>query len=124
MLGLIAAVLLVLVGLFHSVIGGKRLIAPIINREDLPVILGSIEMSRVTLRAGWHLLTVFWFALAAILLARLTAIAPFETLVFAVFGASFLLSGFAAAVLGRGKHLSWLFFLPIGAILVLMALRG
>ena len=116
MLNLIAAVLLVIVGLFHSVIGGKRLIAPIVARSDLPVILGSIEMSRVTLRAGWHALTLFWFALAIALV--LASRLPFEPMVYSVFGAAFLISGVIAVILGRGRHLSWLFFLPIGGLLL------
>ncbi|MEC9249825.1 MAG: hypothetical protein VX501_04190, partial [Pseudomonadota bacterium] len=80
MLSLTAAVLLVLVGLFHSVLGGKRLIAPIVARDELPAILGSRTTSRVTLKAGWHLLTVMWFALAAILVLDQLAVAEFRQL--------------------------------------------
>lgn len=121
MLNYIAATLLILVGLFHSLIGGKRLIAPIVAREDLPVILGSVEMSRMTLRVGWHMLTLFWFALALILMALAQDLWPLEQLVLGGFGGLFVLSGFAALVFGRGKHLSWAFFLPIGAILLYQA---
>lgn len=124
MLSLISAVLLVLVGLFHSVIGGKRLIAPIVVREGLPTILGSRTMSRVTLKAGWHLLTVMWFALAAVLVLDGLAIAEFRQLTLLVFGGTFVFCGVIALILSRGKHLSWAFFFPIGGILFWMALGG
>lgn len=122
MLSLIAAVLLVLVGLFHSVLGGQRLIAPIVAREDLPAILGSRTMSRVTLRAGWHLLTVMWFALAAILVLDQLAVAEFRQLTLGVFGGTFVFCGVMALILSRGKHLSWAFFFPIGGILLWQAI--
>ena len=121
MLSLIAAVLLVLVGLFHSLIGGRRLIAPIVAREDLPAILGSRTMSRVTLKAGWHLLTVMWFALAAILVLDQLAVAEFRQLTPGVFGGTFVFCGVMALVLSRGKHLSWVLFFPIGGILLWQA---
>ena len=118
MLSLIAAVLLVLVGLFHSVLGGQRLIAPIVAHEDLPIILGSRTMSRVTLKAGWHLLTVMWFALAAILVLDQLAVAQFRQLTLGVLGGTFVFCGVMALILSRGKHLSWAFFFPIGGILL------
>lgn len=121
MLNLIAAVLLVLVGLFHSLIGGRRLIAPIVARSDLPVILGDIAMSRMTLRAGWHMLTLFWFALAVILVAQVVSAISFDRLVMGVFGVSFLIAALIALVLSRGKHLSWVLFIPIGGILLVGA---
>lgn len=118
MLNLIAAVLLVLVGLFHSLIGGRRLIAPIVARSDLPIILGDIAMSRITLRAGWHMLTLFWFALAVILVAQVVSAISFDRLVMGVFGVSFLIAALIALLLSRGKHLSWVLFIPIGGILL------
>ena len=124
MLSLIAAVLLVLVGLFHSLIGGRRLIAPIVARDDLPAILGSRAMSRVTLKAGWHLLTVMWFALAAILVLDQLAVAEFRKLTLAVFDGTFVFCGLAALVLSRGKHLSWVLFFPIGGILLALSVSG
>lgn len=122
MLSLIAAVLLVLVGLFHSLIGGKRLIAPVVARDDLPAILGSRTLSRVTMKAGWHLLTLMWFALAAILMLDQLAVAEFRQLTLGVFGGTFLFCGVMALILARGKHLSWAFFLPIGGILLWQAI--
>ena len=124
MLSLIAAVLLVLVGLFHSLIGGRRLIAPIVARDDLPAILGSRAMSRVTLKAGWHLLTLMWFALAAILVLDQLAVAEFRQLTLAVFGGTFVFCGLAALVLSRGKHLSWVLFFPIGGVLLALSVSG
>jgi hypothetical protein len=52
---LIAALLTILVGAMHSVLGGKRLIAPILRMEGLPIILGSLKNTRLTLLVGWHI---------------------------------------------------------------------
>jgi hypothetical protein len=116
MLLYLAAALLVLVGLFHTVIGGRKLIAPIVAREDLPVILGSVEMSRITLRAGWHVLTLFWLGLAALFVGMALGIAATEQMLFATFAVVFAISGGAALALSRGKHLSWIFFFPLSGI--------
>jgi hypothetical protein len=122
MLLYIAAVLLVLVGLFHTVLGGRKLIAPIVRMDGLPKILGSVEMSRITLRAGWHLLTLFWFGLAAVFVGVATEPSALPPLFYGVFAAVFAISGFGAIILSRGNHLSWAFFLPLSAICGWLAL--
>ena len=121
MLNLIAAILLVLVGLFHTVLGGKHLIAPILKQAQMPSILGSREMSRVTLRAGWHLLTVMWFALASVLILETMQVSDYRTLARWVLGGTFVFCGVMAVILSRGKHLSWAFFFPIGGIFLWQA---
>lgn len=114
---MIAAVLLVLVGAMHSFLGGRRLVAPLLRRSDFPVILGSQRNGRLTLWFGWHALTLFWWSQAAILFAmsmdeRLTA-----TAVLASIAVACAIVGLAAVFATRGRHLSWVFFFPIAAIL-------
>ena len=63
----IAAILTILVGLMHSVLGGRYLISPILRLEGHPSILGSRENARVTLWAAWHATSLTWWGLAAVL---------------------------------------------------------
>ncbi len=65
---ILAAVLLIGVGLLHSVKGGKHLIAPILRMQGLPIILGSRRNTELTLWAGWHIASLFWWGNAAALL--------------------------------------------------------
>lgn len=114
---IIAAILLVAVSLMHSVLGGINLINPICRWNDLPIILGSRRNTVLTLQFGWHFLSFFWVALAALLV--LLHIRPERFLEgFLIGGAGlFIASGLIALIAGRGRHLSWLFFFPIGGLL-------
>lgn len=113
---LIAAILTIAVSLMHSVLGERRLIGPLLRREDLPVILGSLKNTRLTLRIAWHITSLMWWGIAAVLaymhVAPETASVAFLWMVSAVFG----VSGAAALVASRGKHRSWVFFLPIAVL--------
>ena len=64
---IVAALLTVAVGLMHSVVGGRRLIEPIAAMDGLPVILGSVERTKLTLRVGWHALSLTWWGMAVAL---------------------------------------------------------
>jgi hypothetical protein len=113
---IIAALLTFAVGLMHTWIGGKRLIRPILGMQGLPVILGSVERSKLTLATGWHASSLTWWGISAVLacmhFSPENAAAAFLWMVTAVFS----VIGLAALVLSRGAHLSWIFFLPIAAI--------
>ncbi len=121
---LIAALLTILVGVMHSALGGRRLIAPILRMEGLPVILGSLKNTKLTLLVGWHIATLTWWGLAAMLIyLHFTpdhAAKAFLWMVAAVFA----ISGVAALGLSRGAHLSWVLFLPIAAITGYAAFTG
>ncbi|MEL7282752.1 MAG: hypothetical protein AAGK79_20545 [Pseudomonadota bacterium] len=112
-----AAILLVAVSLMHSVLGGINLINPICRRDDLPIILGSRRNTVLTLQFGWHFLSFFWMALAALLV--LLHVRPDRFLEDFLMGGAglFILRGLIALIAGRGRHLSWIFFLPIGGLL-------
>lgn len=118
---ILAAFLLICVGLMHSVLGGKRLISPLLQRDDLPIILGSIENTRLTLWVGWHLLTLFFWGHAA----SITVIAIDQqhsakaVLLTIALGTG--LAGWLALTLTKGKHKSWIMFLPVSVITGLAA---
>ncbi|MCG8441878.1 MAG: hypothetical protein MI723_08720 [Caulobacterales bacterium] len=121
---LIASVLTVLVGALHSLAGGRRLIGPIARLDGLPVILRDPRLTRLTLRAGWHALSVTWWAMAAamaVMQARPDLRSDvFLWMVSGLFGAC----GLAALVLSAGRHPSWLMFLPVAALTALSTSAG
>lgn len=118
---ILAAILLFCVGLMHSVLGGKRLIAPLLRRDDLPVILGNIENTRLTLWVGWHLLTFFFwgYAISITVIALEPAFAIEAVLLTISLGTG--LAGCLALALTNGKHRSWAMFLPVSVITGLAA---
>ncbi|UWR63034.1 hypothetical protein K4L02_09615 [Phaeobacter inhibens] len=118
-----AAILLVAVSLMHSVLGGINLINPICRRDDLPIILGNRRNTVLTFQFGWHFLSFFWVALAALLV--LLHIQPDRFLEGFLMGGAglFTASGLIALIAGRGRHLSWVLFFPMGGLLY-AALKG
>jgi hypothetical protein len=118
----LTALLIVLVGLGHSYLGERFILIRLLRRGDLPKVLGSEEFTAQTLRFAWHITSIAWVGLAAVLVAATRAPVDAEILGMIV-GVTFLLH-FVVALLGsRGKHISWLLFLIIGAVAI-YATRG
>ena len=64
----LAAALLFLLGLAHSVLGERYLLTRLFRRDNLPKLLGSTAFTVGTLRFVWHLTTLAWYGLATLLL--------------------------------------------------------
>jgi len=119
-----AAVLTMAIGIAHSWLGERYIISRVLRRDDLPKLFGDDTFTRQTLRFAWHLTTVAWFGLAAVLLVLsgiLTGVRVSDGLIFAV-AQTFIISAVLALILTRGRHLSWVVFTIIAA-LCLLALR-
>jgi len=115
---LVAAALAFAVGLAHSILGEKFILIRLFRRPDLPRLFGSSDFTVRTLRFAWHLTSVAWWGLAAVLvlLARPTLD---HAAVGLVVGGTFLVH-FAVALVGsRGRHLAWVAFLAIGLLAIL-----
>ena len=106
-----AAVLMVAIGLVHSVLG-ERYILTRLFRRDLPKILGSDRFTKKTLRFAWHITTVAWCGFAAVLLVGLGS----ERATLRVISLTFLATGVITLVAGRGRHLAWVVFLAIAGL--------
>jgi hypothetical protein len=112
----LAAALFVGLGIAHSVLGERYIIARLLRRE-LPQLFGGDQFTKQTLRFAWHITTVAWFALAAILVAAAPAPSShFRSLTLGMIA----IGAVAAAVLPlyftRGRHLSWIVLLAIGLL--------
>ncbi len=57
-----AAVLVILTGLAHSILGERYILIRLFRRQELP------EFTKNTLRFAWHLTSVAWWGIASILL--------------------------------------------------------
>ena len=110
-----AAFLSVALGITHSVLGEKYILARLFRRADLPKLFGSSEFTVHTLRFAWHITSVAWFGFGGLLLyAGIGDLAVAEML--NIIGATFVVSGFLPLVFTRGRHLAWLILFAIGGI--------
>jgi len=113
---LIAAGLATLLAAAHSYLGERYILMRLFRRTDLPKLFGGAEFTRRTLRFAWHITSIAWLGLASLILVL--ARSPGEAqvtqarLIAGVFG----ISGLAALVGSRGRHLSWVVFLVIAAL--------
>lgn len=111
----LAALLLVALGLAHSVLGERYILVRLFRREDLPRIFGSTQFTIQTLRFAWHITTVAWFGFAALLVqvgqGQLTSSSAAQ-----IIGFTSIASGFLPLIITRGRHLSWLILFVIGGI--------
>ncbi|MES2933076.1 MAG: hypothetical protein V4805_06265 [Pseudomonadota bacterium] len=112
---LLAAILIVFLGLAHSILGERYILVRLFRRADLPQIFGSTQFTVQTLRFAWHITTVAWFGFAALLVqisqGQLTSFSAAQTI-----GLTSIVSGLLPLIITRGKHLSWLVLFAIGGI--------
>ena len=116
-----AAVLTMGIGIAHSWLGERYIISRLLRRDDLPKLFGDDTFTRQTLRFAWHLTTVAWFGLAAILAVlsgALVGIRVSDGVVFAI-AMTFLINTLVALIFSKGRHLSWVVFAAITALCLL-----
>lgn len=116
----LSAILLVIVSFAHSYLGERYILSRLFRRDNLPKLLGSDDFTKRTLRFAWHVTSVAWLGFAGIivLLAQPELNKALVAQVIAVtFGIHFLV-----ALLGsKGKHLSWVLF---GTVCALVLIAG
>lgn len=108
---LIAALLLILCGLVHSVLGERYILIRLFKRDNLPHLFGSDHFTKGTLRFAWHITSLAWFGFAALLL-----LLPESKVVVLTVSLVFALSSIFSLYYTKGKHLSWLVFFAISAL--------
>ncbi|HLZ66646.1 MAG TPA: hypothetical protein VKQ29_10465 [Aliidongia sp.] len=120
---LVSAGLTALLGVAHSGLGEARLIGPLLAPDSRSGLLAKSAFARGILRFAWHLTSIAWWGLAAIL-ASLALAAPeqAEATVLAAVGATLTISGLIVLVTSRGRHLAWPVFLLAACLAVLPVL--
>lgn len=111
----LAAFLAFGIGIVHSALGEKYILIRLFRRDNLPKLFGSTDFTIRTLRFAWHVTTIAWWGMAAILV--LMARPPLRIGdVGLVIGGVFIAHFLIAIIGSKGKHLSWIVFLVIGVI--------
>ena len=118
---LVGGGLAALLALGHSYLGERYILMRLFRRDGLPTLFGDTTFTQHTLRFAWHLTSIAWLALAAILV-KLNSHVPSRAELGLVLVGTFAVSGAIALVGSRGRHLSWVVFLAI-AILAWLGTR-
>ena len=113
---ILAAVILIVMGVAHSYLGERYILIRLFKRDDLPKLFGGAAFTTGTLRFAWHLTTIAWWGLACLvyLAAGQTLDAAKTLRIIAVLA---LVSGIFPIVFTRARHLSWIVFFAIAALL-------
>ena len=118
---LVAAALVALTAVAHSILGERYILIRLFRRENLPHLFGSDRFTRRTLRFAWHITSVAWLGLAGVLLVLAGHDVPARSTLLQVVAATFLCSAVVAVVGSRGKHLSWVVLTAIALLAWLAA---
>ena len=116
----LAAVLIFLLGLAHSLLGERFILVLLFRRKDLPKLFGGTAFTTQTLRFAWHVTTIAWWGFA-VLLWQLAAGPVSTSFILKVIGYTSIASGLLPLFFTRGKHLSWLVFFFVGGIALIKA---
>jgi hypothetical protein len=112
-----AAALAALLAGAHSYLGERYIMVRLLRRDDLPKLFGGVDFTKRTLRFAWHLTSIAWVGFAAVILLILQGPgAGAQGQLRAIIAATFAASGVVAVVGSRGRHLSWVVFFAIAAL--------
>ena len=110
----IAALLSAILAVSHSWLGERLILQPILGVQDLPKLSGSRRGMQKIVRFAWHLTSLYFVAMAAILFyySRGTV----DATVVRVIAVTNFLSAILTAAVSRGRHYAWVVFLAIGIL--------
>ena len=116
----LAAGLIIAIAFAHSWLGEVRVLQPLLA-SPLPTggPLRSGFMRR-TLRFAWHLTTIAWWGLAAIV-AEASIGHLSETIALQTIAAIALITAVTIAIASRGRHLAWPVFAVVAGICFVVA---
>jgi len=113
----LAAGLIFLTGLAHSVLGERYILIRLFRRTELPKLFGGTAFTARTLRFAWHITTVAWWGMA-LLLWQAAGDSLSRSSMLQVVGWTALLSATLPLLITRGQHLSWIVFGTVGALVL------
>jgi len=112
----IAAGLTIMLAAAHSYLGERYILIRLFRRDNLPQLLGGVEFTKQTLRFAWHITSIAWLGLATLLLLMSSSPGVAYRAQAHVIAVVFGVSGVAAFLGSRGRHLSWIVFFAIAAL--------
>jgi hypothetical protein len=110
----IAGVLAALLAITHSWLGEKWIIQPVLAIDNMPALFGSQRGMKKILRFAWHLTSVFFLGMAAVLLHY--SVLGKDRHVLFIIAVTYLLSAVMTLAVSRGRHYAWAMFLTIGLL--------
>lgn len=112
-----AAVLLLVMSVFHSLVGERYVLGPIKANNTLPEMWGSRVYTFRTIQATWHLVSALWLGLAVYWTAL--SVVPDQAVQVSLiaFGVLFGVLAIVPLVWDSGEHKS---YIPFGLISVLL----
>jgi len=114
---LMAAALTFAVGAVHSLLGERRLIGPLLAPGHRQGILERSAFARQVLRFAWHLTTIAWWGIGAMLVAyALAPLDPSSRSTLAIIAVTFSITGIVILAASGGRHLAWPVFLAIAGL--------
>lgn len=115
---LVSGILMVVMGIVHSIVGEKKIIGPIQHAEELPKVRGSIRGTKQTLRFAWHVTSVLGWGAGVILFyyATLTAFAADQIFVLKTLSVTFFICFLVSLIGSRAKHPSWIIFIIVSIL--------
>ncbi len=112
----LAVLLLFVTGLAHSYLGERYILVRLFKRDNLPPLFGGTAFTAGTLRFAWHLTTVAWWGLGYLLLVIAGPGLDARHALHAIATVA-LISGIFPLVFTKGRHLSWIGFFAVAALL-------
>jgi hypothetical protein len=111
---LIAGLLSATLAFSHSWLGERMILQPILGMQDLPTLRGSRRGMQKIVRFAWHLTSVYFFAVGAILFyfSRVAA----DATIIKIIVVTNCLSAIITFSVSRGRHYAWIVFLAIGIL--------
>ncbi|MFQ5351245.1 MAG: hypothetical protein ACE5EG_12460 [Thermoanaerobaculia bacterium] len=113
---LVAAALLTLTAIAHSVLGERYILTRLFRRDSLPRLFGSDWFTKRTLRFAWHITSVAWLGFAGLLFFLAGSQPAGTASLLKVVAVTFLVTSVIAGLASRGKHLSWPVFLVVAVL--------
>lgn len=107
-----AAIIMLVTGIAHSYLGERYILIRLFRRDNIPELMGSDEFTKNTLRFAWHITSITWIGIAAVLYFDNNH----STLFLYSVAAVSMISAVMAAFFTNGKHLSWIAFLAISML--------
>ncbi|MCH1883370.1 hypothetical protein [Agrococcus sp. ARC_14] len=114
----VAAALVALLGIAHSILGEVAIIRPMERQTQLPKLRGA-DFPLNTIRFAWHVTSLLALGFAVVLLQLASGIPPHA--VVAAIGWTLLACSVLPLVWSRGRHPSWIIFIIAGALCLLSA---
>jgi hypothetical protein len=91
-------------------LGERYIIIRLLRRTDLPKLRGSDEFTRQILRFAWHLTSVAWLGLAAILVYFGLGRDEHSATVPQIIAVTFAVHAVVTFAASRGRHYAWIVF--------------